>query len=247
MRTWILSSVLLGALLAGSSLHAGVVPEAGENFSPAERSVFADPHLDNLPGAATLRYRYRKNEAGQAAVDDEVVLTTRREDGRQGRVVQVDYLHGERHLTLPEVENATSNPLILYFLESDVREMHRRLGGQENYFRRRIRLALAEAAQLSIVAVPYAGNVVQGTRVEIRPYANDELQERFRGMAHKAYQFTLSADVPGGVYELRTQVADVAGSGAPPLLEEILTLREDGSEAAPVDPQRGPGFMTEGK
>jgi len=224
MRARILMSLLVASLVASGVLAAPAAGPGGD-VSPAEQRVFTDPHLDGLPASATLRYDYRKREAGQPAVEDEAVLTMRRDEQR-GRVVQLDYLHGERHLALPEVEQATSNPLILYFLEADVRAMHRRLGGQENYFRRRIRLALAEAAQLRSVAVTHGGQVVQATEVAIRPFVNDELQERFQGMAGKAYVFTLSPQVPGGVYELRTVVDDAAGGDAP-LLEERVTLRRD--------------------
>lgn len=215
MRRFLLV-LLLGALFAPAA-------SAGEVISAAEQRLFADPHLNNLPAGATLRYSYRKNEAGQAAVDDEVTLTAHRAAAR-GRAVQVDYLHGERHLALPDVEEAINNPVILYFLESDVRAMHRRLGGQENYFRRRIRLALAENAQLSTVPITYAGKSDRGTRVVVQPYVNDPQQERFKGMGKKSYIFTLSDQVPGGVVELRTVVDDSAAPGKP-LLEEILTLR----------------------
>ena len=219
MRRPYLFPLLLAALLAAP------VAFAGDAISAAEQRLFADPHLGNLPAAATLRYSYRKNEAGQAAVDDEVILTAH-EEGARRRVVQVDYLHGERHLALPEVEQAINNPVILYFLESDVRAMRRRLGGQENYFRRRIRLALAEHAQLDAVSFSYAGKPAQGTRVVVQPYVDDAQQERFQGLARKSYVFTLSEQVPGGVYELRTVVDDPAAAGKP-LVEEILTLRGD--------------------
>jgi len=219
MRRNFLLPLLLAALLAAPAAFAG------EAISPAEQRVFSDAHLSNLPAAATLRYGYRKNEAGQAAVDDEVVLATR-QDEQRGRVAQVDFLHGERHIVLPEVEQALTNPVILHFLESDVRAMHRRLGGQENYFRRRIRLALADHAQLKNVNFSYAGKAVEGTQVVVQPYVDDPQQERFQGMAGKSYVFTLSEQVPGGLYELRTRVDDPAG-GSVPLLEEILTLREE--------------------
>lgn len=236
---------LVLALAVGSSLRAAPAAGPDEKFSSAEQRVFGDPHLDNLPATATLHYQYRKREAGLAAVDDEVVLTARR-DPQRGRVVRLDYLHGERHLELPEVEQATSNPLILYFLEADVRSMHQRLGGQENYFRRRIRLALAEAAQVRSVPVSYAGKAVPATVVEIQPYLRDKLQERFKGMAGKTYRFTLSPQVPGGVVELRTVVADPKG-GDTPLIEEVLTLREAKPGQAAAHRPRWPLYMTEGK
>lgn len=221
MRAPVVLCLFLAAML-GVSLPA--VAADGEGITPAEQRVFTDPHLAALPATATLHYDYRLNEAGQAAVEDEVVLTTEM-DAQHGRVARVDYLHEDRHLTLPEVTDAVSNPLILYFLEADVRGMRARLGGQENYFRRRIRLALAESAKVDEVAVSHGGKTVQATRVVIQPYLNDELQDRFKGMAHKSYQFTLSPQVPGGVYELRTVVADATASGGAPQFEEVLTLR----------------------
>lgn len=216
MRTPAVLGLFLVALLGGTVAAA----EQGEGITAAEQRVFTDPHLAALPATATLHYDYRRQEAGQAPVHDEVVLSTET-DAERGRVARVDYLHEARHLVLPEVEGAVSNPLILYFLEADVRGMRARLGGQENYFRRRIRLALAESAEIGEVAIEHGGKMVQATRVVIQPYLNDELQARFKGMANKSYQFTLSPHVPGGVYQLRTVVtaADV------PQLEEVLTLR----------------------
>lgn len=237
-RRMLLPLPLLAALLA---VTPAVAAEAATPVSEAERLVFEEAHLDNLPATASLHYRYHRSETGQAEVDDEVVLTARPEEGKE-RVVHVDYLHGERHLALPDVADPTSNPLILYFLEADVRDMHRRLGGQENYFRRRIRLALAEGAKLSDVVVSHEGKTLQATRVEIRPYAADEQQERLRGMGNKTYRFTLSRLVPGGVYELSTHVT--APVGGQPLFEEVVTLRGEGGGDAP---RQGPGYMTEGK
>jgi hypothetical protein len=209
----------LAALICAATLpaHADSVP------SVAEARVFNDHQLDNLPAVATLRYSYRKTGPGQPPVTDEVVLRARQE-ATGGRRVQVDYLHGERRLELPEVEHATANPVILYFLENDVRDMHRRLGGKENYFRRRIRLALAETAQVRPIAIQYAGRTIEATQVVVQPYVDDPLQARFKGLARKSYLFTLSDQVPSGVYELRTVVADAAGS-ATPLEEESLTLQ----------------------
>ncbi|AYH43997.1 hypothetical protein CDA09_11480 [Azoarcus sp. DN11] len=236
MRRMLSSLPLLAALLAVTPAAAA---DAAGPVSEAERLVFEDAHLRNLPAKASLHYRYRHSETGQAEIDDEVVLTASPEEGKE-RVVHVDYLHGERHLALPDVADPISNPLILYFLEADVRDMRRRLGGQENYFRHRIRLALAEAATLSDVVVSHEGKAVQATRIEIRPYAADEQQERLRGLGNKIYRFTLSRLVPGGVYELSTHVA--APAGGQPLLEEVVTLRGEGGGDAP---RQGPGYMTE--
>jgi hypothetical protein len=205
-------------LLAGP---AGAIA-AADDISPAERKVFMDAHLDNLPASAELSYGFRTSESGATTLDDSVTLSTRK-DGDRGRVVNVDYLHGEHHLELPAVDHAQSNPVILYFLEHDVRDMHRRLGGQENYFRRRIRLAFAEAARMRPVNIRYAGRQVQATEVSVQPYADDPLKDRFKGLAGKSYILLLSDQVPGGVYQLRTVV--LLDGSSTPKLENVLTLK----------------------
>ena len=70
---------------------------------------------------------------------------------------------------LPDIESANGNPVILSFLERDVREMERRTGGKANYFRKRVRLALAENAQVETITVDLQGRPVEAVRISIRP------------------------------------------------------------------------------
>ncbi len=216
---------LLVLLLSAACLSSAPAAEA---ISPAEQQVFAAPHLASLPASTSLRYVFRKVEAGQPDVDDEAVLAIRQEAGR-GRVAQVEYLHGERRLDLPEVDQAVSNPVILHFLEADVRNMRQRLGGRENYFRRRIRLALADTAKMQAVDFDYGGRKLKAIEVTVQPYLGDPLQDRFKGWAGKSYSFLLSPEVPVGVYRLRTQVVDPGGSGQTQH-EETLTLTSSGDK-----------------
>lgn len=219
-------AAFITAAWCGAGFVCGVVLAtpafAAAALSVAEQRLFNDPHLASLPADATVRYAYRKTEAGQPPVSDEVVLKAR-QDVMRGRVASVEYLHGARRLELPEVAPAVSNPLILYFLESDVRAMKHKLGGQENYFRRRIRLALADQAQVRQVEVKFGGKTIQATEVSVQPYVGDPLKERFKDWVGKSYVFTLSDQVPSGVVELRTVVA--GAPGAAPLMEEVLSLK----------------------
>lgn len=216
--------LLLAALLGAGTLQAMAGDGAASDISLAEQKVFEAHHLANLPTDAVLHYDYRSRETGQSPLGDDVTLTLHTE-GERGRVVTVDYLHGEHHLALPDVEHAESNPVILYFLEQDVRDMHKRLGGVENYFRKRIRMALAEHAKVRPVQLHYAGHAVSGTEVVVQPYLGDPMKDRFKGMDGKSYILTLSDEVPGGVYELRTLVDDPHKAGTP-MLENTLTLTD---------------------
>ncbi len=129
----------------------------------------------------------------------------------------MDYLTGSRAMSLPDIQSATANPVILFFLERDVREMQRLGGGQAAYFRKRVRLALAEAAQLRPVNCAIRGKTLSRLwRSRLRPYDQDPLQRRFSAYADKTYAFTLSPEIPGMVYEMRTDDVRPQGQGGRP-------------------------------
>lgn len=199
---------------------------AASEISAAEKAVFLDEHLTGLPEQTQLHYRFHRSEEKLPDFDD-VVTVDLRSQAERGRVATAEFLHGEHSLTLPEVEHATSNPVILYFLEHDVRDMNKRLGGSASYFRKRIRMALANAARMDPVKVEFAGERHAGVRVVVTPYVDDPLRERLQGMEGKRYEITLSAGVPGGVYMMRTIVAGDAPE-APARIEESLTLSGGG-------------------
>ncbi len=217
---------MMAAAALGWALAAGPAL-AGDEISAAERAVFLDEHLQGIDGSSELRYDFRHSEDAKADFEDSVTLSVR-SDAALGRVVNAEFLHGEQALSLPEVQHAESNPVVLYFLERDVREMRRLLGGMENYFRKRIRLALANDARIEPVAFSYRGRSCKGSRIEVTPYVGDPNGERFRGLQGKRYLFTLSGDVPGGVYELRTVVAPAEGRKGPSI-EDVLTLADGGA------------------
>lgn len=60
----------------------------------------------------------------------------------------------------------------------------------------------------------------------IQPYINDPKKDRYSLYASKYYIFTLSEDVPGEFYKIRTVVpdGDTWQEGDPLLVEEVLTF-----------------------
>jgi hypothetical protein len=209
---------------AGASLDVCAQPASPQKelpISEAEQRLFLDAHLTNLPDKAAVTYDYAKTGTLEPAVEDRVSLKV--ENTAKGRHTHVDYLSGKDALVLPDIDEANGNPVILSFLERDVREMERRTGGKSNYFRKRVRLALAESAKVETVTMDFQGKPVEAVRISIRPYENDPMQARFRAFTGKVYLFTLSKQVPGMVYEMRTEVRDPhAPAQAPPLVIERL-------------------------
>ena len=134
---------------------------------------------------------------------------------------------------MPPVEGATGNPVTLFFLERDVREMQRLTTGKSAYFRKRIRMAIYQGAQQRAVTLRYRGKAVAGQEFVVTPFVDDPNRPRFEQLAGKRYVFTLSNAVPDGVYGIRTLVVDAAkGADARPLLAEELLI--EGAEANPV-------------
>jgi hypothetical protein len=204
--------------IAGLACAFAVQAAAAQAISPAETLLFQTNHLQNVRAPLTLTYAFRKTGSLEPGFDDrvEVILN----NGKPA--VTVHFLSAARQHPLADPENAEGNPALLGFLERDIAEMKRLTGGSANYFRKRIRLALAEAAQVRPIRFTWAGKPVDGREVSIEPYRNDPLAQRFERYVPKRYSFVISAQVPGGVYRVGSALAGPAGGA--PLMDETLTL-----------------------
>jgi hypothetical protein len=221
------------SLSAAAALLAPAAPHAAQDFSQAERMLFMTNQLAKLKPPLTLNYSYTKTGSLEEGFSDKVSIALRAQASGKCCTASAEFLSGARRLSLPEVEAADGNPVILYFLERDIREMSRLTKGQSNYFRKRIRMAVYEAAQIVDTKSSFRSKPVAVRTITISPYLEDPLRARFENLATKQYVFTLSDAVPGGVVSIRSFVA-APGAGAAPLLDEEMLL--DG--AAPASRNR---------
>jgi hypothetical protein len=217
-----------------AGLVLSVASQAADDFSDAERALFMDNQLAGMNPPATLRYGYRKSGSLESGFDDSVTLTLGKQPDGSCCTAVAEFLTGERKVTLPEVEAAQGNPVILYFLERDIHEMQRLTKGQHNYFRKRIRMAVYQGASIRDVKVSYRGADVPAKEIAITPYVDDPLKARYEKLANKQYVFTLSSAVPGGVYAIHTRITGASPTDEP-LIEE--DLRVDGAPALPTRPR----------
>jgi len=208
----------LAALLLST---AALAAPAADNYSNAERALFMTNHLAALKPPATLRYAFRKSGSLEEGFDDRVSVDFKPQADGACCAASAEFLHGPRRMSVPEIEAAQGNPVILYFLERDIREMNRLTQGKPAYFQKRIRMAVAQAAKELNATVLYAGKPVAARQFIVTPYVDDPLKARFEKLAGKSYEFTLSDAVPGGVYSIRTRV-DGPQVGTPVLAEELL-------------------------
>jgi len=215
----------LAAVLAASlpALAQAEVPDA----SPAERLLFTQPHLANVQPPHTLRYAYVQEGGAGGPVRDVMTIELRPDPAGACCSVRGSFGSGPRALRLPEIEQATSNPALLYFLEREVRQMQQQTQGQAAHFRRRIRVTLAERATITPSTIRWRDREAAAQVVHIAPYVDDPFRQRFERIATKEYDFVMCDAVPGGLYQVLTQVPGTA-------LRESLTLQETRDARSPA-------------
>jgi hypothetical protein len=201
---WALAAVLCIALLPGRA--------AAQAVSPAETLLFETDHLTRIKPPAVLVYEFRKVSNVEPGFSDKVRLDLASSKGKTNATLQ--FLSGVHKHDIPALEDAHGNPVLLGFLERDIAEMKRLTGGSSAYFRKRIRMALAEGAQISTQSISYQGKSLPAQAVRIQPYLNDPLHARFEPYVHKAYTFVVSERVPGGIYQVRSSLENGSGTTA---------------------------------
>jgi len=210
------------------------LPAAGADPQPisqAETLLFMTPHLKDVATPSRLHYAFRKSGTLEQGFSDSVdVDITGQPDGSKKGAVR--FFSGTRQIPYPEVEHAEGNPVLLFYLEREIREMARLTGGAPNHFRQRIRSALAESAQIESVDIRVGDQKITAQRITISPYGSDPNRDRFQNqrLATKQYVFTLSQKIPGLVYQMRGHVpvaADVTTDAG--VLDETLTFESAGA------------------
>lgn len=201
------------------------------DYSEAERLLFMTPQLRGLPAPMLLRYGFARSGSLEAPFSDSVtVALAARADGGGCCDAKGVFLSAARRLPVPDVSAAEGNPVILYFLEHDVREMKRLTRGSELHFRKRIRMAIYQGAEVREVQLRYQGRKVRGREIAISPFLDDPNRPKYERFATKQYRFTLSDAVPGGVYAIRTSIPGETAAAQPLIAEELLIV---GAKAPP--------------
>lgn len=223
-----------------ATTQAGPESSAGaevKDFSPAERLLLMSPQLGLVKPPATLNYHFRRSGTLDEAFEDSVRVSLQRVGTASGKGAAAacckasgEFLTGKRRLELPEIDQAEGNPVTLYFLEHDIRDMKARTKGSVTYFRKRIRMALYQGAQIRDVTVNYRGKALPAREIRLEPYRDDPNRAKFERFIGKQYVFVLCDQVPGVVVSIRSRVPGEAGGA--PLIEEELWL--DGAVAAPA-------------
>lgn len=206
MDSWVRKTSMMNTLLLMMMLFLSVQAFAKEELSEINTVLFDSQHMKNIVVPGKLHYDYKKFEPSKDLKTDSVdvnitnITTTKHTDQ------SYDFFTGVSKRPYLSREHLMGNGIFMLFLEWDIRELDRKTEGSWRYFQRRIRWAMAAGADKKEVEINYKGKKVKGVQYSIQPYVDDKKNTKYGIYANKYYLFTLSDEIPGAIYEVRTIV-----------------------------------------
>lgn len=231
-----LRSLALLLVLAWTGQATAAPGTENAPYNAAQVALFDSNHLHAINEPLRLQYSWRQTVPTERFADAITLDVQPRPDGRKD--VRVNFLTGGHHMEFPPALGFNGNPVLMFFLEHDVAEMHDATGGSTTYFRNRIRRAFADRPIMKPTSISFHGTQASATEITLAPYQDDPMIARFEQFKDKTYRFVLSDAVPGTIYEISTTVPDE--SGQTPRAEETMTF--SGIHACQGDREcEGPG------
>ena len=136
-------------------------------------------------------------------------------------VARLRFLKDGGHRTLGSFPASVGNPIIMYFVESVLRDVASETGGSPFYIRNRIKEALVADTPIEDKTVRFGTTNAEAKRITLHPLQEDRNRGRMGVYADLAVTFTMSDDVPGWYVSL---AATAAGKDGAPGYSNILTL-----------------------
>ncbi len=174
-------------------------------LNQAQQLIYTESHFLTVPTGAEINYEFESNAEGVES-PDRVQLKILKSYDNQKKDIEIEFLSRDNQIQFPNFMGYKGNPVIICFLERDVRQMSRTTGGGELFFRNRIRHALADDPILEKVTVEHNGENKEAYQISFMPYINAPLRERLLHFQNKVYRITLSESVPGFVAGLSTEL-----------------------------------------
>lgn len=186
--------------------------------------IFRQGTLSDVPETTVLHYDR------QVAIAENPDYSTR----QTGRIelnfepedmARLKFVQGDKHRVVGLFPATVGNPIIMYFVETVLRDVAHEAGGSPFYIRNRIKDALIQPAPIEEITVSVDGEDVIAKTITLRPFAEDKNRDRMGVYGDLALTFTMSADVPGWYSSL---VASAPGKDGALGYSNALTLRPDG-------------------
>ena len=176
---------------------------ADKDFSAINNDLFDSPHMKSIKKEGKLNYKFTSNH-GDTNIKDtaRIDITNIRDNLRTDQ--KYFFFTEKNNKPFSSRKNMLGNGIFMLFLEWDIHDLERNTEGSWRHFQRRIRWAMAKNPTKKEVDIDYQGKKVKGFQYTIQPYADDKNSTRYGDYINKYYIFTLSSEIPGTIYQIRT-------------------------------------------
>lgn len=214
----ILTSLIAAMLILGAPVHAG-----NEAALPYDL-LFKTGTLDDVPKDEALVYtRDVVNTLKPEAATRDTGQIELGLAGGEPPQARLKFSQGEKYRNLGQFPARVGNPIILYFVETVIRDMAESAGGSPFYIRNRVKESLVEAGKMETGEIEYDGKTVMTHAVTLIPFEGDPNTDRMQGFGDLKLEVTMSEDVPGWYHTLRAYVPDA--DGETPIYSSTLTFQ----------------------
>ncbi|MCB1311240.1 MAG: hypothetical protein KDK29_04785 [Sedimentitalea sp.] len=182
----------LTGLALALSLALAPPLRAGETYD----LIFRQGTLSGLPETEVLTYR-REVSVPEAPDQSERGTGDVRLSFEPGDLVRLTFHQDEKHGNIGTFPADVGNPVIMYFVETVLRDVAEQTGGSPFYLRNRIKEALLLDVPVETGTADFDGAEVPVRILTLRPFEADANRDKLGAYADLALTFTLSEDVPG--------------------------------------------------
>ncbi|QDC09868.1 hypothetical protein FHY55_11690 [Oceanicola sp. D3] len=194
---------VISALAAGLMALGSAAQAADPVDTAAYDLLFKQGTLDGFEKGDVLDYRREVSNtlvpAAAARDTGEIELTL---EGGTPPVARLEFRQDEKHRSLGNFPASVGNPVIMYFVETVVRDMAESAGGSPFYIRNRVKEALVRPADIT--------EAEDGTvTVVMHPFEDDPNVARMQGFGDLALTVEMSTEVPGWYSSLSAEAGEV--------------------------------------
>jgi hypothetical protein len=193
-------------------------------LSPAQVALFQTPLLANVTQPEALEFRFERTGGAPLTDTASERIVEIHPDGK--KLVTFDFLTSEHHELFPGVDDVAGNPLLMVFLEHDVREMARMLDMPAEFFRELIRDSFSDRAKIETIQYDFGGKTVPARRVTVQPFTDEPRLQRLLSVKQKQYSFIICEQTPGKLAEISASMPGEPSVGAPPWSERLVFVGE---------------------
>jgi len=172
--------------------------------------LFREGTLSTIPENAALEYHRTVSAPGSRPLEQQntgpISLQLTSDD-----MAEIHFGTQDKRRRVGAFPASVGNPLIMYFLETVVRDLSGLAGGSPFYMRNRIKAELLKKHPVQDVTLRSGDRDVPARTIVLRPFKDDPASDRMRGIETLTLSITFSGEIPGWYYSLRAETTTERG------------------------------------